>query len=56
MRTQAFANAASRAAILNREAALIILTDPAKHGGEESLAVRWARLFMRREATVERAA
>ena len=30
----------------NLEAAAIILSDVDLHGGEEALAVRWARLFM----------
>ena len=32
----------------NRETAQIILADPVRHGGEEALAVRWARLVMSR--------
>lgn len=35
------------------EIAEIILSDPEKHGGEEALAVRWARLVRaRREGAV----
>lgn len=33
----------------NREAARLILQDPAKHGGEEALLVRWARLVLKQE-------
>jgi hypothetical protein len=29
----------------NATAAALILADPERHGGEDSLAVRWARLF-----------
>ncbi len=32
----------------NAGAAAIILADPERHGGEESLAVRWARLWVKR--------
>jgi hypothetical protein len=31
----------------NAAAAEIILADRERHGGEESLAVRWARLFLK---------
>jgi hypothetical protein len=30
----------------NREAAAVILADPERHGGAESLMVRWARLVV----------
>jgi hypothetical protein len=32
----------------NAQAARIILSDPAKHGGESSLAVAWARTWLER--------
>ena len=35
-------------AVSNHEAAAIMLDDPDDHGGEQSLAVRWARAFLSR--------
>jgi hypothetical protein len=37
----------------NREMARIILSNPTQHGGEESLAVRWARLVQTRAPSGE---
>lgn len=34
----------------NRQLARIVLEDPDKHGGEESITVRWARLVLGRRA------
>jgi hypothetical protein len=39
----------------NRDAAHIILTDPARYGGFESALVAWARLFIQRENEAARA-
>lgn len=36
--------------LTNQQIAEIILQDPEKHGGEEALAVRWARLVRERKA------
>jgi hypothetical protein len=38
----------------NREMARIILSNPTQHGGEEGLAVRWARLVLTRAAAPSR--
>lgn len=38
----------------NLEAADLILSDPAKHGGEEAALVRWARLVRALGKVVER--
>ncbi len=35
----------------NQQAARIILADPHKHGGPDSLAVRWARAVLERSET-----
>ena len=38
----------------NRQAAKIILSDPAKHGGPDSLAVQWATLYLQRHPEIIR--
>jgi hypothetical protein len=37
----------------NREMAERILSDPERHGGSESLAVRWARAVIERQTAAE---